>query len=193
MSEGGVYSGEGSTDNYSRPSRRHSSQVVNIGQNYSRLSRLSRAVGGDRSRQGPRARQAGQGAQGGEGCRPHTHGGRSPSDSDHAQRPGPTTQLGPFPTCPPRTTLGASENVTSGIRPAPPRPLPLVCELNSQKLRTRAATGGRSQSCHLQEKKTPMRRERGHFGKGKSTSKAEKTSKGPNDQANFYFRLVQTQ
>ena len=75
----GVYSGEGSTDNCLRPSRRHSSPVVNTGQNYSRFSRLWRAVGGDapgqagdRSRQGPRARQARQGPRGGEGCRPHT-------------------------------------------------------------------------------------------------------------------------
>ena len=123
----GVYSGEGSTDNCLRPSRRHSSPVVNTGQNYSRFSRLWRAVGGDapgqagdRSRQGPRARQARQGPRGGEGCRPHTHGGRSPSDSDYARRPSPTTLLGPFPTCAPRTALGASGNVTSGTRPAPP-------------------------------------------------------------------------
>ncbi|CAI9174077.1 unnamed protein product [Rangifer tarandus platyrhynchus] len=127
MSEGGVYSGEESTDNCLRPSRRHSSPSCQHGAKLFEVfasiacGRRGRAgPAGDRSRQGPRARQPRQGAQGGEGCRPHTHGGRSQSHSDYARRPSPTTPLGPFPTCAPRTTLGASENVTSGTRPAPP-------------------------------------------------------------------------
>lgn len=160
---GAFTAGEGSTDNYSRPSRRHSSQeVVNIGAKLFQGFRVYREAGGDRSRRGPRARQAGQGAQGGEGCRPPHSRWPLAVRLRSRSAPRPCT-AGTLPHLSPRTTLGASENVTSGIRPAPPRPLPLVCELSLKNLGPERRLVGGLELPPAGENTNEERR--GHFGK----------------------------
>lgn len=127
MSEGGVYSGEGPTDNCLRPSRRHSSPSC---QHRAKLFKVFASIAcGRRGRAGPSwgpepsgaSRATGQ--AGGAGRRrlqaPHSRW-PLPVRLRLRSAPEPTTLRGPFPTCAPRTTLGASENVTSGTRPAPP-------------------------------------------------------------------------
>lgn len=124
---GGVFSGEGPPDTCLRPPWRPKLptqgkiiqgfrvfQARQAGMHWAwlgkKLSVASRAAG-----------RAG-GAGGGEGCRPHTHGGRSPSESDRAQRPNPTPFPGPFPTCP----RGRHTKLPETSHPSPARPLPLI-------------------------------------------------------------------
>lgn len=102
--------------------------------------------GWDRSRQWPRARRAGQGAR-----------GRTRLQAPHSRRPRPFRVRpcsaaqpdhipGTLPHLSPRTTVGASGNVTSGARPAHS----LVYPCHSQEHRTRGGElvgGVRTATC----------------------------------------------
>lgn len=114
MSGGGIYSGEGSIDNCLRnPLEGTQDQLANPRHNHPGFSgsfkrRRQGSAGPGWSGASPRrpkpsgtsSEASRAGDSGREGCRPHTHGGRSPSESDHAWRPCTTTFPGPFPTFP---------------------------------------------------------------------------------------------